>query len=107
MITAGQRDDSPQFEPVLEAIRVPRLGRGRPRTRPDRVRADKAYDSHSNGPTCEDAGSGRPSRSPRTGSATIRNSAPEAAGHRRSTRPTTSSDTRSNAGSTGSSATGP
>ncbi|WP_435835478.1 transposase [Streptomyces avermitilis] len=45
LITAGQRGDSPQFEPVLEAIRVPRLGAGRPRSRPDRVRADKAYDS--------------------------------------------------------------
>ncbi|MFJ1874280.1 transposase [Streptomyces chartreusis] len=45
VITAGQRGDSPQFEPVLEAIRVPRLGLGRPRKRPDRVRADKAYDS--------------------------------------------------------------
>ncbi|MFJ4719830.1 IS5 family transposase [Streptomyces luteogriseus] len=48
VITAGQRGDSPQFEPVLEAIRVPRLGIGRPRKRPDRVRADKAYDSRSN-----------------------------------------------------------
>ncbi|MFI8192502.1 transposase [Streptomyces sp. NPDC085946] len=48
VITAGQWGDSPQFEPVLEAIRVPRLGLGRPRKRPDRVRADKAYDSHSN-----------------------------------------------------------
>ncbi|MGC0327016.1 transposase [Streptomyces sp. SAI-170] len=48
VITAGQRGDSPQFEPVLEAIRVPRLGRGRPRNRPDRVRADKAYDSRRN-----------------------------------------------------------
>ncbi len=48
VITAGQRGDSPQFEPVLEAIRVPRLGRGRPRRRPDRVRADKAYDSRDN-----------------------------------------------------------
>ncbi|MFB7611645.1 IS5 family transposase [Streptomyces gardneri] len=33
VITAGQRGDSPQFEPVLEAIRVPRLGPGRPRKR--------------------------------------------------------------------------
>lgn len=41
VITAGQRGDSPQFEPVLNKIRVPRLGPGRPRTRPDRVRADK------------------------------------------------------------------
>nr|WP_229897950.1 IS5 family transposase [Streptomyces anulatus] len=48
VITAGHRGDSPQFEPVLEAIRVPRLGLGRPRKRPDRVRADKAYDSRSN-----------------------------------------------------------
>ncbi len=44
VITAGQRGDSPQFEAVLEAIRVPRLGLGRPRKRPDRVRADKAYE---------------------------------------------------------------
>ncbi|MEV5757869.1 IS5 family transposase [Streptomyces tendae] len=48
LITAGQRGDSPQFEPVMEAIRIPRLGPGRPRQRPDRVRADKAYDSHKN-----------------------------------------------------------
>ncbi|MGI5441674.1 IS5 family transposase [Streptomyces shenzhenensis] len=48
LITAGQRGDSPQFEPVLEAIRVPRIGPGRPRKRPDRVRADKAYDSRRN-----------------------------------------------------------
>ncbi|MGV9844999.1 IS5 family transposase [Streptomyces fungicidicus] len=48
VITAGQRGDSPQFEPVLEAIRVPRLGPGRPRKRPDWVRADKAYDSRGN-----------------------------------------------------------
>ncbi|WP_342610897.1 IS5 family transposase [Streptomyces albidoflavus] len=40
--------DSPQFEPVLNKIRVPRLGPGRPRTRPDRVRADKAYASWKN-----------------------------------------------------------
>ncbi|MFE5909039.1 IS5 family transposase [Streptomyces wedmorensis] len=46
--TAGQRGDSPQFEPVLEAIRVPRIGGGRPRKRPDRVRADKTYDSRKN-----------------------------------------------------------
>ncbi len=45
VIAAGQRGDSPQFGPVLKAIRVPRMGQGRPRTRPDRVRADKAYTS--------------------------------------------------------------
>ncbi|MFB9573827.1 transposase [Streptomyces yanii] len=40
-----QRGDSPQFESVLKALCVPRIGPGRPRARPDRVRADKAYAS--------------------------------------------------------------
>jgi transposase len=48
IVTAGQAGDSPQFEPVLEAIRVPREGRGRPRCRPDRVLGDKAYSSRAN-----------------------------------------------------------
>jgi transposase len=48
LITAGQRGDSPQFQAVVDRIRVPRLGPGRPRTRPDRVLADKAYGSRAN-----------------------------------------------------------
>nr|WP_157537378.1 IS5 family transposase [Kitasatospora azatica] len=48
LITAGHRHDSPQFQPVLERIRVPRTGPGRPRTKPDKVRADKAYGSRAN-----------------------------------------------------------
>ncbi len=48
VITAGQRGDSPQFTAVLDGIRVPRTGSGRPRTRPDRVLADKAYSSKAN-----------------------------------------------------------
>lgn len=48
VLTAGQRGDSPQFVAVLDGIRVPRLGSGRPRTRPDRVLADKAYTSRAN-----------------------------------------------------------
>ena len=48
MITAGQRHDAPQFQPVLNRLRVPRGGRGRPRTRPERVLADKAYGSRAN-----------------------------------------------------------
>ncbi|MEU9013434.1 IS5 family transposase [Streptomyces sp. NPDC048479] len=48
VVTAGQRGDSPQFEPVLEKVRVPRIGSGRPRVRPDRVRADRAYSSRKN-----------------------------------------------------------
>ncbi|MFB9514643.1 IS5 family transposase [Streptomyces purpureus] len=48
LVTAGQRGDSPQFEPVHEAIKVPRPGSGRPRRRPLRVRGDKAYSSRAN-----------------------------------------------------------
>lgn len=48
LVTAGQWGDSPQFTAVLEAIRVPRLGLGRPRVRPVRVRGDKAYSSRAN-----------------------------------------------------------
>jgi transposase len=48
VVTAGQRGDSPQFTTVLERINVPRTGRGRARTRPDRVLADKAYGSRAN-----------------------------------------------------------
>lgn len=45
VLTAGQRGDSPQVIAVLASIRVPRPTGGRPRTRPDRVLADKAYTS--------------------------------------------------------------
>jgi transposase len=48
LLTAGQHGDSPQFTAVLDAIRVPRFGAGRARTRPDRVLADKAYSSRAN-----------------------------------------------------------
>lgn len=49
VLTPGQRHDSTQLAPVLDAIRVFRPGgRGRPRERPDRVIADKGYSY----PTC-------------------------------------------------------
>lgn len=48
VLTPGQHGDSPQLRPVLEAIRVPRPGPGRPRTRPDSLAADKAYSSRAN-----------------------------------------------------------
>lgn len=47
VVTPGQRADCTQFKPVLEKIRVPKLGPGRPRKNPDSIAADKAY---SNGP---------------------------------------------------------
>ncbi|GAB3352912.1 hypothetical protein GCM10027452_21410 [Micromonospora halotolerans] len=61
LITAGQCGDSPQFLPVLQAIRVPRLGPGRPRWRPRPVRADKAYSSGPIGSSCAGTASARPS----------------------------------------------
>ncbi|WP_455678581.1 IS5 family transposase [Streptomyces angustmyceticus] len=50
IVTPGQRADCTQFMPVLEKIRVPKAGPGRPRKKPDSIAADKAY---SNGPCRE------------------------------------------------------
>ncbi|WP_405632416.1 IS5 family transposase [Streptomyces sp. NBC_01174] len=44
VLTAGQAGDAPAFAHVMARLRVPRR-RGRPRTRPDVVLADKAYSS--------------------------------------------------------------
>ncbi|WUF51282.1 IS5 family transposase [Streptomyces sp. NBC_00483] len=44
VLTAGQAGDAPAFTAVMARLRVPRH-RGRPRTRPDMVLADKAYSS--------------------------------------------------------------
>ena len=43
VITGGQRNDGAMLAHVLAEIHVPRLGPGRPRTRPDAVIADRAY----------------------------------------------------------------
>jgi len=43
--SAGQRHDSLAFIPLMERLKVARRGPGRPRTRPGRVLADKAYSS--------------------------------------------------------------
>lgn len=42
-LTPGQAGDNPQLLPLLDQIAVRRRGPGRPRKRPDRVMADKAY----------------------------------------------------------------
>lgn len=44
LITPGQAGDSPMFLPLMAQLRVGR-DTGRPRTRPDAVRGDKAYSS--------------------------------------------------------------
>ncbi|HCM93642.1 MAG TPA: IS5 family transposase [Glutamicibacter sp.] len=44
LITPGQAGDSPMLLPLLEQLRVKR-DNGRPRTRPDAIRGDRAYSS--------------------------------------------------------------
>ncbi len=43
MTTAGQRHDSLAFQPLMDRLRIARIGPGRARTRPARLLADKAY----------------------------------------------------------------
>ncbi|MGA4979891.1 IS5 family transposase [Streptomyces cinereoruber] len=43
IVTPGQRVDCTQFIAVMEKIRVPRLGPGRPRVKAESLAADKAY----------------------------------------------------------------
>jgi len=43
LLTPGQAGDNPQLLPLLDQVTVGRDGPGRPRKRPDRVLADKAY----------------------------------------------------------------
>lgn len=45
LCTPGQTGDSPMLVPLLEQLRVARVGPGRPRTTPDALRGDKAYSS--------------------------------------------------------------
>ena len=48
LTSPGQDGDSPYFTPLMESIRVQRRGLGRPRQRPGRAMADKAYSSRAN-----------------------------------------------------------
>lgn len=43
LVTPGQAGDNPQLLPLLDQVKVRPRGRGRPRSRPRRVIADKAY----------------------------------------------------------------
>jgi transposase len=43
--SAGQRHDSLALVPLMNRLKIARRGPGRPRTRPGRVLADKAYSS--------------------------------------------------------------
>jgi transposase len=43
LLTVGERNESVMFESLMEQGAVKRVGRGRPRLRPERVAADKGY----------------------------------------------------------------
>ncbi|WP_419096090.1 transposase [Streptomyces sp. B6(2022)] len=101
VVPAGQRGDSPQFEPVLEKVRVPRVGLGRPRVRPDRVRADKAYASRRNRAYLRRRGI-RCTTPDQADQARNRQKLRSRAGHRVSSRSIIVSVMRSSAGSTAS-----
>ena len=45
IVSPGQANDAPALIPLVEQIRVPRIGPGRARTRPDELLGDKAYSS--------------------------------------------------------------
>jgi transposase len=47
VLTPGQAADCPQFQTVLDQVRIPGPA-GRPRTRPEAVAADRAYSSRAN-----------------------------------------------------------
>ncbi|CAL4859611.1 IS5 family transposase ISBli8 [Microbacterium sp. MM2322] len=56
MVTGGNVNDTTMMTAVLKDICVPRAGKGRPRTRPDRVLADKGYPSKANRAWLRDRG---------------------------------------------------
>lgn len=55
-VTPGQANDSPALPRLLDELRVPRLGPGRPRTTPDALRADKAYSARAHRKLLRDRG---------------------------------------------------
>jgi hypothetical protein len=107
ILTAGQRGDSPQFRAVLDGINVPRIGAGRPPTRPDKVRADKAYSSPANRAYLRRRGIACTIPNQQTNNTTARTATAEAAALPGSARTTTEPGTPSNAESTDSNASAP
>jgi hypothetical protein len=105
-LTAGQCGDSPQFIAVLDELRVPRVGADRPRSRPDRVLADKAYPSAANRAYLRRRGIRATIPIKTDQAASRRRKGSKAAVRRPSTRPATSSATPSSAASASSNATG-
>jgi transposase len=104
-LTPGQANDSPQFIPVLEQIRVARIGPGRPQPGPSASWPTRPTHRAPTETGCAAAGSGPPSRAPPISSGTDNDEDPEAADHQRSTLTGTRTVTPSNAASTSLSST--
>ena len=98
--SAGQRGDSLGFKAVLRRVRIRRRGPGRPRIRPGRVLADKAYSSKANRAYLRRRGIRGVIPERADGSATAPGAAPPVAVLRRSTRASTPTATSSNEPST-------
>jgi transposase len=104
-LTPGQAGDSPETIAVLDGIGVTRPNGGRPRTRPDRVLADKAYSSRATRSYLARRGIPATIPVPADQAANRTAAAPAAGGHRRSTPTPTRTGTRSSAASTTSNTT--
>ena len=63
VVTAGQRHERAQLVAVVDGIRVPRPGRGRPRKRPGHLVADRGYSYPAAAGCCGDGASRTPSQS--------------------------------------------
>lgn len=85
VVTGGNTNDCTRFTTVTEAIRVPRIGPGRPRTKPSHVVADKGYSSKAIRAYLRRRGIGRTIPSGPTMSATASSVAVAVAGPRPST----------------------
>ena len=107
LTSPGQHGDSPRFIPLMNAVPIQRPGLGRPRSRPGRAMADKAYSSPATAPTCGSAASRRLSPSRKTRKPTAATVAAPAAGRRSLTTGGTRSATPSNAASASSSSSAP
>ena len=105
----GQGGDAPMFTHLMEQLKINCAGPGRPRTRPDRVRGDKAYSSRAIRNHLSDRGivAVIPQPADQIGSATENDAVPPAAACRPSTKRTTKAGTSSNGTSTSSSSGGP
>jgi transposase len=80
LVAPGQGGDAPMFPHLMSHLSIDRAGPSRPRTRPDRVRGDKAYSSRAIRTQLRDRASRPSSLNRPTRSDTANDGAPLAAG---------------------------